>query len=158
MQNFNLKYVIRKIGRLVMGIAIMAAVFLVTPTGSASASCVSPREQGSWVNADPNTRSITRANIRFICQDVILNGQDPGPSYYITLWGKCHPTDCAWGTVPMRRLSSGWLYGTYDQGFAKRHVYAKMSAYRTNQLYIQINNDFVDPGRADYISNDWFRR
>ena len=121
------------------------------------ASCGTPAEMGDWVNTDPNTRSITRVHVDFVCQDVVLNGQ-VGPSYYVHLYGKCSPTDCDWGQVPARRLQSGQIYATYDQGFAKRSVWLAMSKYRSGQLWVEIKTDFTDPGRAGYESQDWFRK
>lgn len=124
------------------------------------ASCVLPPEPGDWINTDPNTRSITRIKLRFVCQDQILNGQPypPGPPYYIHLHGRCHPSDCDWGEVGANRIPAGHIYGYYDQGFAKRYVYAKMSMYRPGQLWVYVYTDFVDPGRKDYAVHNWFRR
>ena len=122
--------------------------------------CASQPESGNWINTDPNTRSLTRANLRFVCQDVVHNGElyPPGPPWYANLFGKCHPTDCDWGEVGARRLGSGHIYAVYDQGFAKRYVYAKMSQYRPGQLWVYVRTDFTDPNREDYTSQNWFRR
>jgi hypothetical protein len=112
------------------------------------------------VNTDPNTNSITRIQLRFVCQDQILNGQPypPGPPWYIHVFGKCHPTDCDWGEVGAQKLNSGHVYGFYDQGFAKRYVYAQMSQYRPGQLWVFIRTDFTDPNRPDYDVHNWFRK
>ena len=147
-----------------LSILILAFVVGVATFGAgtpAQALCIQPDEEGNWTNTDPNTRSITRIDLRFICQDVILNGEPypPGPPWYIHVWGKCHPTDCNWGEVGAQWLSAGdFVYGFYDQGFAKRYVYAKMSAYRPGQLWVWMYTDFTDPGRADYAVNNWFTK
>jgi len=122
------------------------------------ALCIQPNQEGTWVNADSATRGITWANLRFVCQDVILNGQPypPGPPWYVHLHGKCHPDDCDWGEVGAQHLSSGYIYAFYDQGFAKRHVYFKMSQYRPGQLWMYMWTDFTDPNRQDYAINNWF--
>lgn len=127
-------------------------------TSSAYALCVQPQEEGSWVNVDNNTRSITRANIRFQCQDVILNGQPypPGSPFYIKLFGSCHPNDCAWQEVGAEYASGGWKLGHINQGFAKRDIWFK--TYPNGRLRVFIRTDFVDPGRRDYTSDDWFVR
>jgi hypothetical protein len=124
------------------------------------ASCVTPPEQGTWVNANPYTNSVTRVALRFVCQDQVLNGQPypPGPAWYMRLFGKCYPTDCDWGTVGARRLSNGQVFGVYYQGFATRYVWAAMSQYRPGQLWVFVRTDFTDPSRADYDTQNWFVR
>lgn len=133
---------------------------LVCMSAESRAQCVTPQEQGSWTNADPQTNSITRIQVRFVCQDQVLNGQPypPGPPFYLHLFGKCHPTDCDWGEIGANRLSSGQIYGSYDQGFAKRFVYVKMSQYRPGQLWVYVWTNFTDANRPSYASNNWFVR
>ena len=137
---------------------VILAFMLVAPL--AYGQCIQPPEEGTWINTDPNTRSIPRIQLRFVCQDQILNGQPypPGPPWYVHVWGACSPTNCDWGEVGAQRLGSGFIYATYDQGFARRYVYAKMSQYRPGQLWVYIWTDFTDPGRADYAINAWFHR
>jgi len=140
-----------------MALALITLVLLVRPS---EASCLAQPEDGTWVNTDPNTNSIPRIVLRFVCQDQILNGQPypPGPPWYVHVFGACVPTNCDWGEVGAQRLSSGFVYATYDQGFARRYVYARMSAYRPGQLWVYIYTDFVDPARPDYAVQNWFRR
>lgn len=123
---------------------------------SAHASCAQPQEEGSWVNVDNNTRSITRANIRFQCQDQILNGQPypPGEPFYIKLFGSCHPNDCEWQEVGADYANNGWKAGHIDQGFAKRDIWFK--TYPNGRLRVFIRTNFIDPNRRDYTSDDWF--
>lgn len=132
-------------------------------SGSAIASCIFPEEPGSWVNVDANTNAITKAKVRFQCQDLVINGElyPPGFPYYVHLYGKCHPTDCDWGEVGANRLSNGWIYTTIDHGFAKRYVWVKAypgSNFFTDRLRVYIWTDFTDPNRKDYAMNEWFRR
>ncbi|MEV4641263.1 hypothetical protein AB0J80_28365 [Actinoplanes sp. NPDC049548] len=120
-------------------------------------------EYGDWVNADPATRSIVRAQLRD-CQpvttctgDICTITYDAGWSMH--LFGACSPTPCDWGWSAGRfRLSNGQIPATYDQGFAKRYVWAAMSQYRPGQLWIAVRTDFTDPARPDYESQDWFVR
>ena len=120
-------------------------------------------EYGDWVNADPATRGITRAHLRD-CQSVTTCSgttctivHDAGWS--MRLFGACSPTACDWGWSAGRlRLGNGQIPAHYDQGFAKRYVWAAMSAYRPGQLWIMIRTDFVDPARPDYESQNWFIR
>lgn len=127
---------------------------------TAYALCVEQPEAGRWRNADAATRSIPRIELRFVCQDLVINGQlhPPGPPWYVHVWGKCHPTNCDWGEVGASRIPAGHIYATYNQGFARRYVYAKMSAYRPGQLWVYIWTDFTDPARPDYAVNNWFVR
>ncbi len=123
-------------------------------------SCILPTEMGGWTNADPNTRSLTHIELRFVCQDQILNGElyPPGPAWYVHILGKCSPTDCDWGEVGARRLESDHIFATYDHGFARRYVYARMSQYRPGQLWVYTYTDFVSPSRPDYAVHNWFTR
>jgi hypothetical protein len=139
----------------------MLVLFMVaTP---AKAQCIAQQEVGSWVNADPNTRSLTRADLRFTSQDQVLNGEPypPGPPWHMHLWGKCSPTDCDWSEIGADSVTIGsrtHVHAIYHQGFATRYVYADMSLYRPGQLWIWMWTDFADPGRADYESQNWFIR
>lgn len=61
---------------------LLAAVLAATVAQpAAQALCAEQEEDGQWVNTDANTRGITRAHLRFVCQDQILNGEPypPGP-------------------------------------------------------------------------------
>ncbi|MCH7840686.1 MAG: hypothetical protein IID38_10695 [Planctomycetes bacterium] len=126
----------------------------------AYALCAAQPEDGRRENADPQTRSLTRIQLRFVCQDQILNGQlyPPGPPWYVHIFGKCSPSDCDWDEVWAQRLSSGHIYTFYDQGFARRHFYARMSQYRPGQLWVYTWTNFTNPNRRDYGVHNWFRR
>lgn len=122
-----------------------------------------PEEYGNWNNADPNANGIARIELRD-CQPVTQCSGDICSITYDAGWimhvfGKCSPTNCDWGwSAGQFRLSSGQVYGFYDQGFAKRYVYAKMSQYRAGQLWVYWRTDFTDPNRADYEMQEWFVR
>ena len=75
---------------------------------SGDSSCVVQPENGSWLNADANTRSFTAVDLRFVCQHQILNGElyPPGRPWYVHVFGKCHPTDFGWYEVGAQRFSS----------------------------------------------------
>ncbi len=144
----------------VLVMALAAVAVAAWRPANAAAQCMVPAEVGRWVNADTSTRSLTRVEIRFVCQDQILNGQPypPGPPFYVHLWGKCHPADCDWGEVGAQELGTGQIFASYNQGFARRYVWAKMSQYRPGQLWVYTWTDFADPQRADYGVHNWFRR
>lgn len=127
---------------------------------SAHAACAVQEEAGSWVNVDPTSNSLTRIELSFICQDQIKDGRPypPGPSWIVQIFGQCQPVDCDWRKTAARRLSTGHLYVIYDQGFAIRHVYAQISRYRRDKLWVYTWTDFKDPARPDYGVHDWFGR
>lgn len=150
------------LGRVEKSVAALAALGLILTLLSdhVGALCLQPQEEGNWQNTDSNTRSLTQMRLRFVCQDQILNGEPypPGPPWYVHVFGKCHPTDCDWGEVGAQELGTGHMYAFYDQGFAKRYVYAKMSQYRPGQLWVYTWTDFTDPNRPDYGIHNWFTR
>lgn len=143
------------VARRLLVAAGLASALLMTGGTPASALCIDPPERGTWVNVNPATRSITRAIVQFTCVDVITPGRPIPPSWHVTLWGKCHPTDCPWGRVPGRSGPGGVVNATYNQGFATRAV--TINALPSGQLHIRIATNFRDPGRPDYVSNDIMR-
>ena len=150
---------------------LLVAPFLLMAAASQPARaslCIVPPENGNWHNVNPNTRAITRVNFRMTCttrfvttcHGFICTGHwESTPNYYLRVFGACHPTDCNWGEVKGTKLTSGslagWYYFKFDQGFAKRYVYAK--SYAGGWLRVWIRHDFVDPHRADYTTDEWFR-
>lgn len=142
---------------LVFGVLLLATIAF---QQQAHALCLAQPEDGKWINADSQTQSLTRIELRYICQDQILNGQlyPPGPPWYVHVWGKCSPQDCDWDEVGAARLSTGHVFAIYDQGFARRYVYARMSQYRPGQLWVWTYTDFTDPNRPDYAVHNWFVR
>lgn len=147
-------------GRRGLMAAIAAIAWMLASAMPAAAQCAVQPEDGSWVNLNPNTRGITHVNLRFTCQDQVLNGQPfpPGPPWHIHIFGKCHPRDCDWGTVGAQRASNGQITGTFNQGFATRSVHAQMSTQQADTLQLLIHTNFGDPNRPDYDLNELFRR
>jgi hypothetical protein len=149
---------------LVLGLALASATILAAHPERASALCSGHAiEHGDWVNADPNASGIARIELRD-CQSVTTCSGNICSTKYDAGWtmrvfGKCSPTNCDWGwTSGALRLSSGQIPGYYNQGFAKRYVYAAMSAYRPGQLWVYWRTDFTDPSRPDYEKQEWFKR
>lgn len=155
----------RKSPLFILAIVVLAIVGSITgltlAASPAHALCMTPAEEGEWVNYDSGTRSITRINVRFQCQDQVLNGRPypPGSPYYLHLFGACHPTDCDWGEAGAERdRNNGWIRTTIHHGFATRYVWVKAYRYYGQDwLRVYIWTDFHD-GRQDYASDDWFRR
>lgn len=125
---------------------------------TALAACPEQPEAGSWVNAFSSANSLARIELGFFCQDQIKDGRPypPGPEWIVQVFGRCEPADCDWQKTAARRLSTGHIYAIYDQGFAIRFVYAKLSKFRRDQLWVYTWTDFKDPERKDYGVHDWF--
>src|SRR5262245_59178703 len=64
-----------------IAVCLFALFLLGVSDQQAYAQCAAQAREGNWANADPNTSSLTRAELRFTCQDQVLNGQPypPGP-------------------------------------------------------------------------------
>jgi hypothetical protein len=131
----------------------------------ARASLCSAPLVGDWRNINPSTNAMTRGLVTFTCGDVILcdtNGNcTGGESYYSTqMFGKCSPTDCAWGRVRAYPQYDGWIRSMYYFGFKTSHVWLKTySYYGQTYLRVWVYNDFASSdGRADYTTDEWFLR
>jgi hypothetical protein len=122
-----------------------------TPTPTEVTASPTPREtpketpkpaatyEGAWVNADPNTNGITRLSI-----------QEKGTQVKVHAWGKCHPTDCDWGS------EDGAMIGktaqvTWDQGFAiKKMVLSLEGEKRLKVVLDTVFNDNRPRMHAEY--------
>lgn len=131
----------------------------------AEASCVASQFQGSWRNINANTNAMTRVDVSFTCNDVILcdqygNCTGGGPGHKMSAWGRCHPTDCSWGTRTAPEVSGGWLRSTYNFGFKTSTVWLKIYVYSgIRYLRVYVNNDFsAADGRTDYVTDEWMRK
>ena len=111
---------------------------------------------GAWANTDPETRGITRLNIRV-----------DGPNLFVKAWGKCHPTDCEWPEVPATAYSENVsTSATADirriQALFKTSFDKSMMTIRPKDpdgLGVEILTHFTDnSGRANYSESHQFRR
>jgi hypothetical protein len=108
------------------------------------------------MNTDPETRGITRLNIRV-----------DGPNLFVKAWGKCHPTDCEWPEVPATPYGEGVSTpATADirtiQAVFKTNFDESTMTIRpddTDGLRTDILDHFTDnSGRANYSASYQFRR
>lgn len=144
-----------------MAIGVATVSVIATPT-SAHAACINSPFQGNWKNIDANTRSMTRVSVSFTCNDTVLcdihgHCTYPGTSHAVKAWGRCHPTDCYWGSRPATSLSGDWLKAVYNFGFKTSTVRLKTyEYYGKTYLRVYVNNDFTpSDGRADYTTDEW---
>jgi len=139
-------------------VALVVAALAQMP--EARATCAAPVEEGSWLNDDPNTTAIVRVQLRYQCQDQVLDGAPypPGAAWYVAVSGRCEPDNCAWAEVPATRLENGDIYVAYDHGFAVHHVRIRASKSRPGELWIWTATSFVDAARRGYQTSAWFHR
>lgn len=106
-----------------------------------------PALDGYWRNVDTQTRNITKVHIYYSTQHQALQ---------VAVWGKCHPTDCCWGTVNAAPFSFLQATATYHFSFANKYL-AMWS--RDSQLKVKTHIDFIDgSGRQSYDTYDVFNR
>ena len=109
---------------------------------------------GDWVNVDPATSGITRV--------VVTN--TGGDNINVQVWGRCHPTDCDWGTQPGRgyydNVSSNHVHsvtGQFNAGFSNTLVILHQAA--GGGLTFDALTQFTDgSSRHDYDSDGRLRR
>jgi hypothetical protein len=115
---------------------------------SATANAQKDRFTGSFVSTDPNTRGVTRV--------VISDDQ-------IHIWGRCHPTDCDWGTIKVetyapsvdadKLTTARAMSAYYEKGFATTIVI--ITPLAQNRLKVETFTKFRDrSGRSDYTSKE----
>jgi len=142
---------------LLLIVALLGSSLPLTPV---RAACLEPRESGEWTNVAHDTQSVVSFNVRFICQDRMLNGAPypPGPEWFVHAVGRCEPVDCDWHEVGARRLATTHIYAVFEQANARRYVYLRLSQTQPDLLWAWIYTDFKDPTRTNYGVYDWFRR
>lgn len=110
---------------------------------------------GSWINVDPNTAGITRLDIAVM-----------GTSAQVQAWGKCHPTDCDWGTVTATAFASSissdivtgadTLIAVFDAGFSETTLIMKPAGNRLNVVAYDRFKD--NSGRSNYLASYTFQK
>jgi hypothetical protein len=91
-------------------IGLWATIFTITASMLMAKSSNPSSEQqvflGDWINVDANGTPLKlKINI-------------DGDTWKIQGWGKCHPADCDWGTVPFSLVGSSVEDKSFNYGFA----------------------------------------
>jgi hypothetical protein len=105
---------------------------------------------GLWKNPDVQTSTIPELVVR-----------PGGKGLLVQIWGKCHPTNCDWGSVPAIPMGQSVavpadqealaLTATFNPGFAEQHVTLRL--LDQDLLVATTDTHFRDKsGRADYES------
>jgi|GEM_PF-1756497 len=111
---------------------------------------------GTWVNMNSNTRGITKMEI-----------SHQGSAIKLHAWGKCHPKDCDWGTVPAFLFAPNVSADMMQTGKAMSAMF-KTSFSQTlvivkpagkNRLKAETFTRFTDgSNRSNYTSSETFQR
>jgi hypothetical protein len=86
-----------------------------------------------------------------------------GNKLKIQAWGKCQPTDCDWGAVPLNLLGETvsaqelpYGFATWDQKFKVAHMTLRLEK---NDLVVETYDIFTDDsGRSNYRTVSRFKR
>jgi hypothetical protein len=111
---------------------------------------------GEWTNADPNTSGITRILVR-------KDNEKLG----VEVFGRCHPTDCDWGTVEAKPFGANVqssadapinsVVATFSPGFAEKRLTLRLTTRDT--LTSLVDTHFTDrSGRGDYETTEQLLR
>ncbi|MDQ1260978.1 MAG: hypothetical protein QG575_159 [Euryarchaeota archaeon] len=132
----------------------LAAVLLLLLTATGGLASMA-QFAGSWTNVDANTRGITNLDIAMMGTDAQVHA-----------WGKCHPTDCDWGTVQAQAfapdVSSDVLSGAdtliavFTTSFSQTTLVIKPAG---NRLKVDSYDRFMDnSGRSNYLASYTLQR
>jgi len=132
----------------------LAAVLLLLLTATGGLASMA-QFAGSWTNVDTNTAGITKLDISVT-----------GTNAKVHAWGKCHPTDCDWGTVQAQAfapsVSSNVLSGAdtliaiFVTSFSQTTLVIKPSG---NRLKVDSYDRFLDnSGRSNYLASYTFQK
>lgn len=115
-------------------------------------SCQGADLAGEWVTTNQRTRGITR---------IVISRAESG--WVAQTFGRCHPSDCDWGWVPLHPLgksvedhsfASG--FAVWDAGFSMKFV-TMVSVEDT--LKVEVVTIFKDcSGRANFLGKEVLRR
>jgi len=131
----------------------VALVFGVLFISGASASLA--QFQGTWTNVDSGTSGITKLKV-----DV------SGSKVAVQAWGKCHPTDCDWGTAKGVAFApsvgsdlindANAVLAVFPESFKKTTLVLTLSGSRLDVISL---SEFTDSsGRTNYASKYTFAR
>jgi hypothetical protein len=128
--------------------SVSLVISLVSPALAVPADFI-----GTWVNTNSSTSGVTRLVIT-----------SAGNKLNIETFGKCHPTDCKWGTTSLTTYSSNvqdpnTRYGTaiYNPGFSQTLLTLDIKG--KNALSLQNFTQFTDNSkRQNYSSIENFKR
>ena len=130
----------------------LALLFVIFLVGSFASYGQATELEGEWVSMSPRTRGITK---------IVITSESDG--HVVEAWGRCHPTDCAWGRTALTRVgksvednsfTSG--YAIWEPGFASKYVLLSIDR---RMLRVETVNVFRDRSRrSSYRVVEYLRR
>jgi hypothetical protein len=132
-------------------LAMTAALAIATINAPAFAGSANTMV-GTWLNADRNTRGITR---------IIIT--ESGNQYEIQAFGSCTPTDCDWGKSVLITYGNDVTDATHNSGTAQYNPNFAQTTLTLKQSGSQITLDgftrFTDSsGRQNYHTRHTMRK
>jgi hypothetical protein len=135
---------------------ILSMVLTIVTSITTPASANINQFAGKWVNEDPNTGGLSSLQIEV-----------RGRRLRIQAWGKCHPTDCAWGFVQATVHAASVGANPIESAEAASTLYITsfsqiimiIRPIDGDRLRVELFTKFTDEsGRADYTRVETFRR
>jgi len=132
-------------------LSVITACAIVTPVFAQSGGKKEKSFVGKWMPVKKDT-GLTRLEIT-----------GKGEKLRIQAWGKCEPTDCDWGAVPLYLLGESvsakelpYGFATWDHKFKVAHMALYLDK---NELVVATYDIFTDDsGRSNYRSLARFKR
>ena len=123
---------------------LAASLAFVGPT--ARARCDPPPHLGTWI-AHPTRGILARLEVRFLCQDAVINGvpHPIGAPHTLAVWVPCGADRCGWGEVTARFDGTGYA-ATYHEGHATHTLEVRASRVYPGELYVSLFVDAHDGG------------
>jgi hypothetical protein len=131
--------------------AMLLSGLEISPSTLADAPDYTTEWTGTWINKDPNTKGITR----FVLAPIAKH------RFKLQVFGKCHPTDCSWGSAEMvtyQGIDGYYFYGTaaYNLKFKKTILFLTLAE---GPIVLQTLNQFKDKSdRPNFYTSEQFQR
>lgn len=133
--------------------ALLAALSLCGLLAPQQAQAAPANFVGTWVNSNVATSGITRVN-------VTRSGDGP---LTVQVFGRCHPTDCDWGSAPVLTYGASvsdtnhlTATAVYAKGYSNTTL---VMTFTRGRLDVQALTQFTDgSGRQNYASRAAFTR
>ena len=161
MYGINLRTIVVVLGMILLGVTISTAIDIPTNAMSDSDEMIGIEPSsvevqsaasfvGTWVNTNPNARGM----IKFVITKNRLRG------YMFHGYGKCSPTPCDWGSVPLVLYSNSVsslndIAGTSKYNFTFKNTLVTLRLVNTTLMRANDYNQFTDASaRHNYFEEN----